>query len=92
MSFFPQDDTVFDMKNPDDLVGFLELEKKLNSIENLTKLMSKKNSLLSKLSEETHNHNSKFGNAVHNAECKSAIPIEDCNFYFSTTLVADDYK
>lgn len=81
---------MFDMKNPDDLVGFLELENKLHSIENLTRLMSKKNSMMNKLSEE--DLNSKLPNSLHNAECKSAIPLEDCNFYFSTALFQNDYK
>jgi len=74
---------MFDMKNPDDLVGFLELEKKLHSIENLTRLMSKKSNKI---------NNSKLGNSMHTSECKSAIPIEDCNFYFSTALAANEFK
>ncbi|XP_059487798.1 tetratricopeptide repeat protein 17 [Neocloeon triangulifer] len=87
-----KDDTMFDMKNPDDLVGFMELEKKLMSIENLTRLIATK----SKYVEETnkyYNTYSKLSQAtMQPLECKSAIPIEDCNFYISSTLAGNDYN
>ncbi|CAB3377716.1 Hypothetical predicted protein [Cloeon dipterum] len=78
-----KDDTMFDMKNPDDLLGFLELEKKVASIENLTRLVAKR----ARFAEESDKI---YFGENQPIECKKAIPIEDCNFYQSSSLITKE--